>query len=140
MRFFETVMGRTFFEGQIPKLIKALERIASSLEEKNTKVDIITQIPDHYLDDLFYGKIKFGVRILEDYNPEKESKSTKLESQVNELLDEDGQKAFEEFTNLLMDDCMAENRRMFQNGFCLAVNLITAGRCAIHNNREEDDK
>lgn len=33
MEFFQTVMGRKFFEGQVPKLIKALERIADALED-----------------------------------------------------------------------------------------------------------
>ena len=33
MEFFQTVMGKRFFEGQVPKLIKALERIADALED-----------------------------------------------------------------------------------------------------------
>lgn len=34
MQFFETVMGKRFFEGQVPKLINALERIADALEKE----------------------------------------------------------------------------------------------------------
>ena len=33
MQFFETVMGKKFFEVQVPKLTKALERIADALED-----------------------------------------------------------------------------------------------------------
>ena len=33
MQFHETGYGRRFFESQLPKLIKALERIADSLEK-----------------------------------------------------------------------------------------------------------
>lgn len=35
MKFFQTVMGRKFFEGQLPRLIKALERIADELKRAN---------------------------------------------------------------------------------------------------------
>ena len=33
MEFFQTVMGRKFFDVQVPKLINALERIADALED-----------------------------------------------------------------------------------------------------------
>lgn len=36
--FHETQMGRKFFESQVPKIIKALERIADALEEQNKPV------------------------------------------------------------------------------------------------------
>lgn len=36
IQFHETVMGHRFFEGQLPALIRALERIAGSLEKKPT--------------------------------------------------------------------------------------------------------
>lgn len=35
VQFHETGMGRKFFEGQIPRISKALEDIAKQLEEQN---------------------------------------------------------------------------------------------------------
>ncbi|MCR5670139.1 MAG: hypothetical protein K6G10_03970 [Butyrivibrio sp.] len=35
MEFFQTVMGKRFFEGQLPALIKAVERLAEAVEESN---------------------------------------------------------------------------------------------------------
>lgn len=35
--FHETVYGKRFFESQLPKLIKTLERIADALEEQNKR-------------------------------------------------------------------------------------------------------
>ena len=35
MQFFETVMGRRFFEGQLPSLIKAVNRLADAVEKAN---------------------------------------------------------------------------------------------------------
>ena len=45
IQFFETVMGRRFFEGQLPALIKALGRIADALEVKTVeqKCDLIRE-------------------------------------------------------------------------------------------------
>lgn len=34
--FFLTRMGSTFYEGSVPRIAKALERIAAALEEQNT--------------------------------------------------------------------------------------------------------
>jgi hypothetical protein len=33
--FFQTIMGHTFYEGTVPRIAKALERIAKALEEAN---------------------------------------------------------------------------------------------------------
>ncbi len=35
MEFFQTVMGKRFFEGQLPSLIKAINRLADAVEESN---------------------------------------------------------------------------------------------------------
>lgn len=35
MEFIRTMCGKRFFEGQLPALIKALERIADALEKQN---------------------------------------------------------------------------------------------------------
>lgn len=37
MNFFETVMGRRFFENSVPRLIKAVERVADALEKTNER-------------------------------------------------------------------------------------------------------
>ena len=33
--FFQTIMGHTFYEGTVPRIAKALERIAAALEAAN---------------------------------------------------------------------------------------------------------
>lgn len=35
LNFHETMYGKRFFDGQLPRLIKALERIADALEKQN---------------------------------------------------------------------------------------------------------
>ena len=38
--FFQTLMGHTFYEGTVPRIAKALERIAAALEEANKRAAI----------------------------------------------------------------------------------------------------
>ena len=38
MQFHETELGRRFFGSQLPKIIKALERIADALEEQSKPI------------------------------------------------------------------------------------------------------
>ena len=38
--FFQTIMGHTFYEGTVPRIAKALERIAAALEEANKRAAI----------------------------------------------------------------------------------------------------
>lgn len=38
--FFQTIMGHTFYEGTMPRIAKALERIAAALEEANKRAAI----------------------------------------------------------------------------------------------------
>lgn len=39
LQFFETMMGRDFYQGNIPKLIKALVKIADELEKLNKHLE-----------------------------------------------------------------------------------------------------
>lgn len=39
--FFKTVMGRAFYEGTMPRLVKALESIAKSLEKQTNPVRVV---------------------------------------------------------------------------------------------------
>lgn len=37
--FFQSVMGHKFYEADVPRLIKALERIAEALEKRNETLE-----------------------------------------------------------------------------------------------------
>jgi hypothetical protein len=39
MDFFETRMGKYFYEGSVPRIAAALERIAAALEKQNTMAE-----------------------------------------------------------------------------------------------------
>lgn len=39
--FFQTRMGQTFYEGTLPRMVKALERIATALESLEKKLPVV---------------------------------------------------------------------------------------------------
>lgn len=39
IEFFQSMMGRKFYEADVPRITKALERIADALEEQNKKTE-----------------------------------------------------------------------------------------------------
>lgn len=45
--FFQTIMGHTFYEGTVPRIARALERIAIALEEANKKAAAIPAAQDN---------------------------------------------------------------------------------------------
>lgn len=47
IQFHETIRGKRFFDGQLPALIKALERIADALEKQNESKMKVRRISDY---------------------------------------------------------------------------------------------
>lgn len=58
MNFFETNLGRTFFQVQVPKLISALTEIAEALRTPRPAVQVRTEIPKNFLADLYHGNLE----------------------------------------------------------------------------------
>lgn len=45
LQFFETRMGKHFYEGQVPKLINSIEKLANAVEAANRKLDVKQEAP-----------------------------------------------------------------------------------------------
>ena len=43
--FFQTLMGRVYYEGTLPRLVRALERIADALEAQNSTLPLRESAP-----------------------------------------------------------------------------------------------
>jgi hypothetical protein len=46
VQFFQTIMGRTFFEHNVPRIADALERIATGLERQNQLLEKQLQVSE----------------------------------------------------------------------------------------------
>ena len=51
MNFYETQMGKNFFEVQLPRLIQVLEDISVSLSQKTESVTLPIAIPENFLEE-----------------------------------------------------------------------------------------
>jgi len=53
MNFHETRYGSKFFDGQLPKLITALESIAEALKTPTPVYQLKTELPENFLKNLY---------------------------------------------------------------------------------------
>ena len=53
MNFFETQMGRRFFEGQLPQLIKALQGISDNLSRPATAIRLSAEPDPDFLTEMY---------------------------------------------------------------------------------------
>lgn len=127
MEFYETKMGRYFFEGQLPALIQTLGEISDSLKYRKMQAILPVSVPENYLEELYHGNIKLGVFSDEQFSKEQMKNVIQLQEQLREQLTEEQWTLFLRFNAASGDHAAEEACRMFQNGFRLAVNLIAAG-------------
>lgn len=56
--FFQTIMGKRFYEGTAPKIAKSLENIAVQLERLNSNLEKMEAVDDEMLDFVFGDDFK----------------------------------------------------------------------------------
>lgn len=127
MNFYETKMGHTFFEHQVPQLIHALNTLAGSLTKPAPAVALPVSVDPKFLRDLFFG----------DYEPEIYKVSPELQ-QLNRTVDQD----YKSLTATLSEDSMAQleeyeaavsarniavTEQAYKAGVHAAVQMIMAG-------------
>lgn len=127
MEFYETQMGRRFFEGQLPKLIHVLEDIASSLSQKAAPLSLPTESPENFLEELYYGNLEIGVCSREGYSNQCEKEIISMQDELQAKLTPEQWALYQQCNALIGERNLKEASRMFQHGFRLAVNLIAAG-------------
>lgn len=127
MEFYETQMGKRFFEGQLPKLIHTLEDIALSLSQKAAPISLPTEPPENFLEELYYGNLEIGVCSREAYSNHYEKEIISLQDELQSKLTPEQWALYQEYNALIGERSLKEANRMFQHGFRLAVNLIAAG-------------
>ena len=123
MNFHETVMGKRFFESQLPMLITALQGISEKLSRPVSVMETPKADPD-FLRELY--------RRSDIYEPTEESRTlhhAAIEAQRGflPLLPEEGRKAFEEYQSIASDRSEEFSLRAFQTGFQTAVQMMVCG-------------
>lgn len=127
MDFYETKTGRCFFDVQLPRLIQVLEDISMNVSQKQAAVRLPVEVPENYLEELYYGNLKIGVYSDECYHNEKMKGIIAAQDELRASLTQEQWEMFQKFSTQLDQQSSEESCRMFQHGFRLAVKLMMAG-------------
>lgn len=136
MNFFETNMGRRFFEGQLPKLISALEGIAASLKTPHPVLQLSTEDQTDFLRELYHGNFDAGLiadrETLDYYN----SEVVKAQQKVKESVEPEIWKLIEHSYTIIGASNTIGNEYAFSCGFQTAFKMMAAGLSAPATNKE----
>lgn len=132
MNFYETRMGHTFFEHQLPHLISALKELTSAVSQAKPQpvFRLPVDVPSDFLKELYYGN--FEPDMEQDAAQLREYNKPVVERQkyLKELLSPDAWAQVEEYRRVLDARSSFEMEQAFETGFRSAVRLITAGLSA----------
>ena len=127
MNFYERKAGKCFFDVQFPKLVRAIEDISGNLSQKQAAVRLPVEVPENYLEELYYGNLKIGACSDERYQNESRGEIVAAQEELKTSLTPEQWELFLKFSTRLARQSSEESCRMFQHGFQLAVKLMAAG-------------
>ena len=130
MQFYETQMGRVFFQGQLPKLIGALEGIAAALRSPPPICQVPLEVSPDFLSDLYYGRY--------DPSDEPESEEQKwytkkimaCQESLRAMCSEAVWEQIENYRTLLNERSSVEREQAFSAGVRMAMRMVAAGLSA----------
>ena len=127
MNFHETRYGARFFDGQLPKLISALEGIATALKTPAPVYQMKSELPKDFLKELYLG----------NYDPSNTSETEEArvltleimdcQEQLREMLPPDAYELVVKYTGLFEDRGVYDREQAFAVGFQSAMMMLTAG-------------
>lgn len=127
LQFYETQMGRVFFQGQLPKLIGALESIAAALRSPLPICQVPLEVSPNFLSDLYYGR----------YDPSDEPESEEQKQYTKKIADcqkslravcsEAVWAQIENYRSLLDERGSIEREQAFSAGVRIVMRMVAAG-------------
>lgn len=127
MNFYETRMGRTFFEHQLPQLINALQALTTALDRPAQQVTLPVEGDPEFLSDLYFGNYEPGIF---KSTPEGDKLIQKLNDAYDtlvETLSKESRVRLDRYLEIAADRCATDARLAYESGFRTAVQMIIAG-------------
>ena len=127
MSFYETRMGRTFFEHQLPQLINALQALTAALDRPTQQVTLPVEGDPEFLSELYFGNYKPGIfkstpegdRLIQKLNDAHDALVETLSWESCEKLDR--------YLEIAAERNATDSRLAYESGFRTAVQMIVAG-------------
>jgi len=140
MNFYESKRGAIFFEGQLPKLISALEDIAAGLKEPTPVYQLTAEVPEAFLTDLYHGNYDpsdgSSCETRRELASEIIACQKKLQSEVSsEVWD-----LIDRYTALLNGRNVYYREQAFADGFRSAMTMLAAGLSQPAKNEMKERK
>lgn len=127
MNFHETRMGHTFFEHQLPNLIRSIDALVAALGKPAQPVILPLEPDPEFLSELYYGNYEPGTfkQTLES------AEHTRAINEARDTLEASLPEAAQEKLRLYEDALSMrdsdEIRWAYESGFRIAVQMILAG-------------
>ena len=127
MNFYETRMGRTFFEHQLPQLINTIQTLTAALDRPAQQVILPVEGDPEVLSELYFGNYEPGVF---KSTPESDRLIQKLNDAYDalvETLSKESRDRLDRYLEIAADRSATDARLSYESGFRTAVQMIVAG-------------
>lgn len=127
MNFYETSMGRTFFEHQLPQLISAIQTLTAALDRPVQQITLPVEGDPEFLSELYYGNYEPGIF---KSTPEGDRLIQKLNDAYNALAETLSKKScdrLDRYLEIVAERSAADARLAYESGFRTAVQMMVAG-------------
>lgn len=137
MNFYETKMGHTFFEHQVPELIRAIDSLTATLNKPVQTVALPVEADSEFLSDLYYGNYEPGTFKLTPESSELTQTINRAHAALEETLSEDSREKLLTYEDALTQRDTFEMKQAYESGFRTAVQMIMAGMAWPVSRRSE---
>lgn len=132
MEFYQTGYGKDFFGHQFPSLIRALEKLADSINQKPLPQPLPIQIEAraNLLQDFFKGYYDPGSEVAAAKSPQYQQMAKELcdiEDTLRARISAEDWNLAERYGQILVDRAGVELEMAFEGGYRCAMQLLIAG-------------
>lgn len=137
MEFYQTQMGRIFFERQVPQLIDAVSALAAALSKPAPAAVLPVTDDPKILRDLFFGDYEPEIyKVSPEFRRFNQAVDQNYKSLVA-TLSEDSMKRLEEYETALSERNIAVTEQAYKSGIRAAVQMIVSGlSCSVSSEEE----
>lgn len=127
MNFHETKYGARFFDGQLPKLISALESIAAALKTPIPVYQLKSELPEDFLSELYLGNYDPSNTPETEAARELTLEIIACQKQLQDALPPDACDLVGRYITLMNNRGVYDREQAFALGFQSAMQMLTAG-------------
>ena len=127
MNFHDTVMGRRFYEHQLPQLIQSIQALTAALGKPAQQAILPVEADPNFLSELYFGNYECGVFKQTDEPNELEQAVKRAYNALAETLPGRNREELEAYLDAAAERNSDNMRRAYESGFRTAVQLIMAG-------------